>query len=845
MEIVCSSASHHAMLFAYIAKEVIDAYGQEGEQAVIQGVHHYGVQRGRRMAQRARLDGVRVDGMVYELYGEWGCFPGQVECKSYCENGVYTLKFSRCPWYTEWKCYGMLPYGKCYCGHVDKAIIEGLGISDGGLRCSRVQGEHSCDLVFTDHVYTQQGLEQTEARRAILAYQAKMEWQYHVGHLYQSLRDAVQEAFGKDGRRILKRAMKNYETHFGTAAKNLVLEYADLDYDALPPYQAPLQNRKPVNTISRVLKTDILVAGGSGAAVMAATQAAKAGMDVLMLSKGKIGKSGNLIMAGGGFGIDGHSARHELHIETAVDSFTKEDMADCLMKEGFYLSDRDMVDLYVQEGPQVVAQYLQWAKACKQNYVFMPNGMWVASGRSFARALEQGLRENPQIRCLEDCTILEVLRDAKGVTGALALDIYRGELMLIQAKAVVLATGGYQPFDVNNTSSDMTGDGQAIAYRAGAELVDMEFILGMPTALQPEEMKGSIYPFVFEFNMPQLRYRLLDRNFQPIEQETLEQFRGKKISKLVNSFYFSQARAQGRLTDRGGLYLDYSENTLEEKQASLDLFFQRFSTWHRYGYYNGESLSPVAEAILQDKPLEVTLGYEYSLGGIQVDGQMRTSVPGLFAAGEVTSGTFGACRAGDGILEMLVQGRKAGQSAAQYCVKQRHRAVDQEQLRAYLRHHSQYFRGRSGISPHLLFDQIQHACTDGFGLLRNEAGLRQTLDQLVRLSSQLENLCCVSDSCTAYNMEWLRAIQCENLLTCCKAGAIAALERKESRGCHMRSDYPQVDHDHYLVKYVFHQEKGAMVMTTRRPRGDGTGLPTGTKASVLDYLTDPELHYHR
>lgn len=847
MEIVYSSSSHHAMLFAYIARETIETFGTRGKAAVIQAVHTYGVQRGRRMAMRAKLDGVQVDGMSYDLYGEWECFPGQVECSASVENGNYQLKYTRCPWCTEWKRYGMLEYGKCYCGHVDAAIIEGLGIKGGRLEGSRVDGCYSCNLVFDDRRYSQADCQRQEARRENMAQRAKMPWQYHVGHLYQALRDVILEQFGREGRRILRRAMKNYEIHFGTQAKDLVLEYADLDFDELPPYEVDPRKEEGGCKIGRIVKTDVLVAGGSGAAVMAAVEASQKGLDVTLLSKGKVGKSGNLIMAGGGFGIDGHSARHELGIEQADDSFDQDDMVDCLIKEGFFLSDQDMAQLYVQEGPAATRIYLQWADNCGQKYVFMPNGTWIASGRSFAKALEQGLKENPQIHRLEDCTLVDLLRDEKRVTGALALDIYRGEMILIQAKTVILATGGYMPFDVNNTSSDMTGDGQAIAYRAGAELVDMEFILGMPTALQPAEMRGSIYPFVFEFNLPKLRYRLLDRNMQPITiaDEEIRRFRGKKISKLVNSYYFSQAKAQGRLTDRGGLYLDYSENTLEEKKACLEAFYQRFCAWHPYGYYNGESLMGVEEAIMNDIPLEVTLGFEYSLGGIQVDRDMHTSVPGLFAAGEVTSGTFGACRAGDGILEMLVQGRKAGITAGEFCIRRKHAPIDWEQVNALLKHHSRYFRQRTGMSPNLLFRQIQRTCTEGFGLLRNEAGLRQTMEKLVQLNLQLQNLCCVSDRATAYNMEWVKAIQCENLLICCKAGVLAALERKESRGCHMRSDYPKVDHDNYLIKYVFHREKDAMVMSSRQPRTEGVKLPEGTRDSIMAYLTDPELDYRR
>lgn len=845
MEIVLSSASHHAMLFAYIAKETVDALGEEGRETVIRGVERYGYQRGRRMAMRAHIDGCPLDALSYDLYGEWECFPGQVECAAVKEEGRFSLRYSRCPWYTEWKHFGMLEYGRCYCGHVDTAILKGFGISDGALTGSRVDGCATCDLEFAGAGYTKDAYQRYEAQKARLGERAKMPWAYHVGHLYRALREEIEGRFGKEGRRILKRALKSYSIQFGENAKSLVLENAGLDYDKLPDYIPQPKGIGPMTNIDRLIETDILVAGGSGAAVTAAVAAAQRGLNVTMLSKGKIGNSGNLLMAGGGFGIDGYSARHELGLE-ADERFTKADMLDCLMKEGFYLNDQDLAELYVKEGPAAAGQFMEWAEKGGQHCLFLPNGTWIASGRAFARVLEQGMREHPEIHRMEDCTIIEVLTNRGRVTGALALDIYRGEILLIRAKAVILATGGYQPFHVNNTVSDMTGDGQAIACRAGAELVDMEFVLGMPTALEPTEMRGSIYPFVFEFNLPELRYRLLDREHKPLElPPEAERFRGQKLSKLVNSYIFAQAQKQGALTDRGGLYLDYSQNSPEVRRESLERFTQRFSAWHRKGYYNGESLAGVEEAILSGNVLEVTLGYEYSMGGIQVDADMRTSVAGLFAAGEVTGGAFGACRAGDGILEMLVQGRRAGSSAAEFCQGKELREIDARQLEYCLERHLRYFRNGSGISPILLFEQIQHTCNEGFGILRSETGLKATLDKLLQFRLQLENLCCIHSKERIYNMEWLRVIQCENLLLCCEAGVRAALERRESRGCHMRSDYPQVNHNDFLVKFVFHMEPGGLAMTTRRPRPGSYDLPTGTQDSVMAYLTDPELDYRR
>lgn len=848
MEIVYSSASHHAMLFAYIAKEVIDTFGQEGEYAIRKAVGSYGWQRGRRMAMRARLDGKSQDARSYALYTEWECFPGQVERDSERRDGCYCIHYHRCPWYTEWKHFGMLDYGKYYCADVDNAILSAFGIRNGGLKGSRVDGCATCDLVFGDTEGSAETDEHLAADAYYLGDSARQPWEYHVGHLYQALSTGVVALFGREGRRALKRALKKYESHFGSQAKDLVLQYAELDFDVLPPYQAPLKNLDPDKRIHRLLETDVLVAGGSGAGVTAAVEAAKKGLRVTLLCKGRIGRSGNLIMAGGGFGVDAYSAKHDLKVPEARGHFTRKDMLDCLVKEGFYLSDQDLAEQYAEDGPEAVRQLLEWGEKCGQKYAFLPGSTtWVGSGRCFARAVAQGIAEHPEIRTLEDCVILDVLTDRGQVSGALALDIYKGELLLIRAKAVILATGGYQPFEVNNTSSDMTGDGQAIAFRAGAELVDMEFVLGMHTALEPAEMKGSIYPFVFEFNIPELKCRYLDRNLKPVEipAELADRFRGKKISKLVSSWFFAQAKAKGLLTDRNGLYLDYSQNTREEKREALDRFYARFMAWHSYGYYNGESLSAVTDAIMNDRPLEVTIGYEYSMGGVQVDENMATCVTGLYAAGEVTGGTFGACRAGDGIVEMLVQGTRAGRSAAAFCRKRELRPVNDVAVSDCIRRHTRYFDRRGGISAYLLLDRIRHTCTEGFGILRSEQGLRETLNTLVQLRAQLDNMCRVMSKSRVYNMEWLKAIQCDNLLTCCRAGVMAALERKESRGCHMRSDYPAVDHDHYLVKYVFRAEQGNMVMSVRKPRVRSYSLPEGTAPSVVAYLTDPELDYRR
>lgn len=845
MEIITSSASHHAMLFTYVAREAIQTFGAKGEDAIVEAVHLYGLQRGRRMAMRAQRDGIPQNGLSYELYSEWACFPGQVEREDSCENGIFCMRYKRCPWFTDWQSAGLQEYGKYYCGHVDAALLEGFSAGGGELVSSRMFGAGTCDLVFQDACCTQETYETLMAWKFLLGDQAIMPWEYHVGHLYQALYRSMERSFGLSGVRAMRRAWKTYTRQFGKEAGNLVLRYVDWDFDELPPYEAPLRPKCRGMYIDRMIETDILVAGGSGAAVMAAVEASKGGGRVLLVSKGRSGHSGNIIMAGGGFGIDGASARSILGMSDADLRFTQEDLLDCLLKEGIGLCRRELTEQYVRQGPDAMAIFLQWAQKAEQHYDFLTGGTWIGSGWSFSKAIAQGLKDHPGIRRIDDSIVLDVLTTDGRVSGALVLELYSGQLILVRSKSVVLATGGYQPFAVNNTASDMTGDGQAIALRAGARLSDMEFILGMPTALEPPEMKGSIYPFVFEFNLPGLNCRLLDRDKKPLDigKELLDRFRGKKISKLVNSWIFAQAKAQGKLTDRDGLYLDYSENTLEQRKTALEQFSQRFQKWNRQGYYNGQPLSCVEAAIMEGQPLEVTIGYEYSLGGIRVDDQMQTGVTGLFAAGEVTTGCFGACRAGDGLLEMLVQGRQAGKSAAAFSHRRDCCPIDMEQLQARLSHHLRFFRS-GGISSRMLIRQVQQACSEGMGILRTEQSLLKTRQTLDRLQLQLDSLCAVHTQGRAYNMEWLQAISCENLLLCCRCAAQAAQERKESRGVHIRGDYPKMDNVNQHQHYTFHLEEGKLRMEAEPAEEFGEVLNTPGQ-TVESYLLNADLHYRR
>ncbi|MGI6623679.1 MAG: FAD-binding protein [Acetivibrionales bacterium] len=597
--------------------------------------------------------------------------------------------------------------------------------------------------------------------------------------------------------------------------------------------------------IDRFVETEVLAVGGSGAGVTAAIFASRNGVKVTLVSKGKVGYSGNAIMAGGGFGIDGESGKNFLGYEGACPDFTKAKLFDCIIKEGFYLSDQNMAAQYVEEGPVIVKEYLVWAEHAKQDFLFYPPCNWISSGISFSRAVLHGLKETNGVQIMEDVIIVEILTVDNAVTGAIGIDIYTGETILFSAKAVVIGTGGYQPFSMKNTVTDMTGDGPGMAYRAGAKLTDMEFMLAFPTAVVPHEMRGSIYPFVFEYNMPDLKYTVRDKNMEalPIPDKIISMSRGNKLSKLVSSYYFGHALDKGLGGPNGGLFYDYSENSLEVKKQQLARFYGLFDRWHKHGYYKGESLAEVEEMIYKDIPLEVGLGFEYCMGGIEVNENMETSINGLYAAGEASSGVFGACRVRDGLVEMLCQGMRAGISASAYCHANELQKHDKDLIDFYLDKIFGYYDHKEGISPVILYNEIERACDEGFGVIRCEEKLQNALKRIIALKQELTNAT-LKNQCRCYNNEWLMAIQAENLLICCEAGIRAAILRKESRGCHIRKDHPMVDHDNYMIKYILSKDGDSMKIEKRRPVVTAIPLPSGQKTDIIDYFLDPELNYN-
>ena len=337
--------------------------------------------------------------------------------------------------------------------------------------------------------------------------------------------------------------------------------------------------------VAETITSDILVIGGGGAACTAAVAAARNGATVAMVCKGKAGNSGNTIMIGGSYGMDGESAANVYHIPGADPSFTKEDLFRSIVNDGFNLSDQRLVEQFVEESPRIVYEVKQWGEEIGEKFEFYSPANWDVTGRSMGRALMNGVKKTPGITIYNDIAVTDLLKHGEKVTGALGLDLYGGRLIRFEAKATILCTGGFQPYTLKSTNTDSTGDGQAMAYRAGARLADMEFMLFMVTAIEPNEIKGSILPALCTFRAA-FDYDPVDGTGQKIEipEKVREMESVSEMCKVLDMYYYGRVLNEGRASQHGGFYFDFSRFTDAEIDAMFDAVMDHFEGFYRHGY---------------------------------------------------------------------------------------------------------------------------------------------------------------------------------------------------------------------------------------------------------------------
>jgi succinate dehydrogenase / fumarate reductase flavoprotein subunit len=596
--------------------------------------------------------------------------------------------------------------------------------------------------------------------------------------------------------------------------------------------------------VDRVVETDVLVVGGGGAGSSAAVAARRAQSKVTLVAKGGLGRSGNTIMASAALGLDGESA-YRLGEKKADRAFTKDVLFKMIVKAGFYLSEQDLVQQFVEAAGERVKELLEVGRRAKQRFMFLPPGSWFTSGKAIGLACRQCLRDTGGIDVIEDVMICELLIREGKVTGALGIDVYTGQLIAFRAKAVVLCTGGYQPFSFKCTSRGTTGDGMAMAYRAGAKLADMEFLQFMPgVLLSPRAHRGSIFPFVWYeagFAVPEMVNNAGEKIIENIPSELKTLAQGGEWAKLICTYYWGKEIASGKGTPRGGIYLDFSNlPKIKYLRAALKARVILRLWYGKKWWYQGEDMSDLHKMAKEGIPWEVGLSSQYSLGGVVVDTQMSTGVPGLFAGGEVTSGVFGANRVARALTEMLVQGYQAGLAAAKYSRQVEEIEIEADQLATVKERILRPFKGKKGSSPSKIRAAIEASADAGFGFVRDKASLKATLQKIEAIRNEDLMQMSVGSQSRAYNYEWIEAIQLENLITCIEAGVRAALMRQESRGYHLRTDCPEVDHVNFLERIVVKNDNGKLCLTSRKPISSILPFPRGKHMNIMNYVIEFE-----
>jgi len=564
---------------------------------------------------------------------------------------------------------------------------------------------------------------------------------------------------------------------------------------------------------------DVLVIGAGGAGLRAAIEASAAGVSVGLVCKSLLGKA-HTVMAEGG-------------IAAALANVDDRDnwkvhFADT-MRGGQYVNNWRMAELHAKEAPDRVRELEAWGAVfdrTKDGRILQRN----FGGHRYPRLAHVGDRTGLElIRTLQDhgihqgidvhmeCTIIQLLKDGDRVVGAFGYERERGRFKLFKAKAVVLATGGIgRAYKITSNSWEYTGDGHTLAYDAGAELVDMEFVQFHPTGMiWPPSVQGILVTeavrgeggvlknkegrrFMFDEIPDNYRAQTADN-----EEEGWRYTQGDKAARrppeLLTRDHVSRCIVReikaGRGSPHGGVFLDISWIKARVPNGADHIKKKLPSMYHQF--------KQLADIDITQEPMEVGPTTHYIMGGVRVDADTQMStVPGLFAAGECAAGINGANRlGGNSLSDIIVFGKRAGEYAAQYAKTQAGANIDTRQADQAARRALEPFeRSTSGEGPYQVQYALQDMMQDLVGIVRNENEMQRALVGLAPLRERANRVGVGGHR--EYNPGWHAALDLHNLLTVSEAITRSALERRESRGGHFRDDYPTKDARFGTINFV-------------------------------------------
>ena len=543
---------------------------------------------------------------------------------------------------------------------------------------------------------------------------------------------------------------------------------------------------------------DVLVIGAGGAGLRAAIEALAQGVTVGVVSKSLLGKA-HTVMAEGGI------AAAMANVDTKDDWRTH--FRDT-MRGGKMLNNWRMAQLHAQEAPERVRELEQWGALFDRtedgNILQLAFG-----GHTYKRLCHVGDRTGLEmIRTLQDrgvhmgfdvymeCTIVRLLTAGERCVGAIGYWREQGRFVIFKAKSVVIATGGIgKAWPITSNSWEYTGDGMALAYEAGAELMDLEFVQFHPTGMVwPPGVQGILVTEAVRGEGGILRNKKGERFMEKYDPKRMELSTRDVVARSI----YTEVK-EGRGTEHGGAYLDISHKPAEYVKKKLPSMYHQFKE--------------LADVDITKVPMEVGPTLHYVMGGIRVDAETtRSTLPGLFAAGEAAAGLHGANRlGGNSLSDLLVFGRRAGLAAAKHAKEVSAPTIEPTQIDAAEKYALAPFQRHNGENPYAIHRDLQATMQSLVGIFRTHEDVQKALVELGRLHERWTHTSV--EGSRMFNPGWHLALDLRSMLTISEAVARSALVREESRGAHSRIDFPELSAEWGAKNNIVrHDASGAMTL---------------------------------
>ena len=551
----------------------------------------------------------------------------------------------------------------------------------------------------------------------------------------------------------------------------------------------------------KAIDTDLLIIGAGGSGLRAAVEALNTGVSVTILSKSLLGKA-HTVMAEGGIA----ASLGDVDPEDNWKVHFKDTMV-----EGVYLSDWRLVEKLAKEAPDRVYELERMGalfdRTPEKKIMQRAFGAHTyrrlchvgdKTGLELLRTLEDKIIHSENVKVMDEVFVTKLVKKNDKVIGAIALDMKKGEFIAINSKSTIIAGGGCgRIYEVTSNSWESTGDGIALAFDAGAEMMDMEMMQFHPTGMVwPPGVRGLLVTEGVRgeggllYNTKGERFML---RYSPQKKEL-------DARDVVARSIYNEIQ-EGRGTEHGGVFLDISYKGKDFIMKKLPGMYMQFKEF--------------AGVDITKEKMEVAPTTHYYMGGIKVDSETNsTNVKGLFAVGEAAAGVHGANRlGGNSLADLLVFGKYVGINAAEYAKKANLEKIPDNEVKEEIKRVSEFINP-NGTNPYSLTEKLRKTMSENVGIVRNEQNMQKALSVILDIKKEYKNIGVAGN--IQYNPGLLQCLELHSMLEISELLVRGAIMRKESRGAHYRSDFPKKDRK-WLKNIVFKKNEDKLESYTFSP----------------------------